>query len=183
MIPHKVWVYVARVRSPQKESHTLLQTALERWAQAVGQEGADLTVVRPRYQKPFLKALPQIGFSVSHSGEYWACAISAQRLGLDLQQENFSGTERIARRFFHPEEKAYLGKYPERFFRVWTAKESYVKFTGEGVTDQFGDFSVVEGGALRGELSGAGFRFLPFEGGYALCLCGEEVSDVQIDAL
>ncbi len=183
MTPHKLWVYLAHTASPQKRSRALLDAALHRWAEETERVGADLTVMRPQYQKPYLKALPDVGISVSRSGEYWACVISMQQVGLDLQQENFSGTERIARRFFHPMEQAWLRERPEDFFRVWTAKESYVKFTGEGVTDQFGDFSVAEEGGLKAALGEGKFRFLGAPEGYVLCLCAQTLGTISLSRM
>lgn len=76
-----------------------------------------------------------LSFSVSHSGEYWVCGIGAAPLGLDLQRHQPCRTQAIAKRFFHPSETAWLnGQGPDAFFQIWTAKESYVKYTGEGIT-------------------------------------------------
>ena len=180
MTPRKIWVYLAHADSPQKKSHALLEKALRVWAEETGQADADLTVVRPKYEKPYLKELPHIGFSVSRSGEYWACVISGQQVGVDLQEEVFSGTERITRRFFHPLEQAWLKERPEAFFRVWTAKESYVKFTGEGVTDAFGAFSVADSDGLLDSLGAGKFRFLDAPEGYVLCLCAGEIEEVSL---
>ena len=181
-MPCKVWVYLARADSPQKASHGLLDAALRRWA---GERGiaADLSVVRPQYQKPYLAKLRDVDVSVSRSGTYWACAISDQKIGLDLQQENFTGTERITRRFLHIEEQSFREGHPEEFFKVWTAKESYVKLTGVGVTDQFGDFSVAEKDRLKELLDGYPFRYLSAPEGYTLCLCGKDLSQVTVQWL
>ena len=47
----------------------------------------------------------EIQFSVSHSGDVWACGVSGRPLGVDVELHRESCTaERIARRFFHPEE-------------------------------------------------------------------------------
>jgi len=179
----KVWIYLAQVNSPQKQSHALLQAALRCWAEATGREDAEVSVIRPRYQKPYLKDFPAVDISVSRSGGYWACAISEQKVGLDLQQETFVGTERITRRFLHEQEQRYLQMNPRDFFKVWTAKESYVKLTGEGVTDQFGDFSVAEDGRLKDTLKGAAFRYLDAPEGYVLCLCAADPDDLEINSL
>jgi len=178
-MPCKVWVYLTRTASPQKMSHGLLDAALRRWAGECG-VAEDLSVVRPQYQKPYLAKLRDVDVSVSRSGTYWACAISAQKIGLDLQQENFAGTERITRRFLHPNERSFLEAYPEEFFKVWTAKESYVKLTGVGVTDQFGDFSVAENGKLKETLDGYQFRYLDAPQGYTMCLCGKETGEITV---
>ena len=43
----------------------------------------------------------------------------------------------MAKRFFHEKEADYVQeKAPyQRFFRVWAAKESYVKYTGKGIDE------------------------------------------------
>ena len=62
---------------------------------------------------------------------------------------------------------------------MWTAKESYVKFTGEGITDDFSSFSVVDGKGRFG-VGGTVLRHLPFLENYALCLCTAEEAETEI---
>lgn len=74
--------------------------------------------------KPFFRDLPGIHFSLSHSGEYLACAFSGEETGLDLQDLRPSDDSglRIARRWFtraeyeallsQPEERLPSGKDP-----------------------------------------------------------------------
>ncbi len=92
-------------------------------------------------------------FSLSHSGGITVCAMGPSPCGVDVQEHRFRGKEcdtdkilRLANRFFHPEEAEQLNEAPRSeitplFFRIWTAKESYVKYTGEGVQG-FKSFSV-----------------------------------------
>ena len=110
--------------------------------------------------------------SVTHSGPYWLCALGPDPLGVDLQEHRPCRREAIARRFFHPDEAHWLENRPEEdFFRVWAAKESVVKLTGQGIDRDFPRFSVVNGGGIRGwgEVS---LQEIPFFPGFSLCLAG-----------
>ena len=92
-------------------------------------------------------------------------------------------TEQIACRFFHPLEQMLACRSPASFFAVWTAKESYTKFTGTGIDDDFAAFSVTDGERIIPMPDGAQFRFLPAEEGYTLCLCARDVTDVNVEVL
>ena len=89
--------------------------------------------------------------------------------------------ERIARRFFHPEEYRYLeqlGFSTEAFFSLWTAKESYVKYTGEGISSLYSSFSSVEAGKLAGEINGIKYRHFPIKEGYSFCVSSKATCPV-----
>lgn len=78
-----------------------------------------------------------ICFNLSHSGDLVICAFGEKEVGCDVEKIAES-PKRIAERFFHPGEKAYLKscgqeKRNEEFYRLWTMKESYIKMTGEGM--------------------------------------------------
>lgn len=127
--------------------------------------------------KPFFPDMPQLHFSISHSGAYWACAMGGAEVGLDLQQHKQSDYSKLARRFFHPEEFAYLKDksfLPEEFFGIWCAKESYIKYTGQGLPQGLGSFSVISGP------ENVQFKHVPFLTGYSLCICAEAVGEVAI---
>lgn len=105
---------------------------------------------RDPHAKPYLSALPELKFSISHSGEWWACAVSDAEVGLDIQEHHTRNQERVARRFFHPDEVAWLERHGfEAFSRLWTYKESYVKYTGDGLRRGLDYFSVVGEAADR----------------------------------
>lgn len=128
--------------------------------------------VRSGFSKPRFEGAAFAEFSLTHSGGFFACAFSPLPVGLDLQQHRPCRAEAVARRFFHPEEYRYVLQHgDDGFFSVWCAKESYVKLTGEGITDRFGTFSAVSGGQLSDSIRGAHVHFLPFAPGYTLCLC------------
>ncbi|MCD8150078.1 MAG: 4'-phosphopantetheinyl transferase superfamily protein [Clostridiales bacterium] len=125
-------------------SHELLRRAVGRY---LGREIRDCTVCRKEeHDKPYIEELLDVHFSISHSGGYWACAVCDAEVGLDLQEVRTAREEKVARRFFHPAEIAWLEEHGfDEFSRLWAYKESYVKYTGAGLRDGLDYFSVVDG--------------------------------------
>ena len=103
--------------------------------------------------KPYFINIPGVHFSISHSGEMAMVAVSDREVGADIQEWRELKSD-IAGRFFHPEEKAHLEKLSaseseKAFFELWCLKESYIKFTGKGLTqalDELNFLPVVTGG-------------------------------------
>ena len=129
-------------------------------------------------QKPVLTGGPDLHFSVSHSGNWWVCAFGPRPVGLDLQQHRPCRREAIARRFFHPDEAAWLEAQnfaEEAFFRLWAAKESYVKLTGGGLGQGFETFSAVEPLPPSPQ-----WKHIPFLPDYSLCLCTQQAAEVTL---
>lgn len=87
-------------------------------------------------------------FNISHSEDMVAVCVHEAPCGIDI--EKIRGIDpKLALRFFSPAEQLYLfGHEPKdvdlerpltpdaqlRFFEIWTAKEAYLKYTGEGMT-------------------------------------------------
>lgn len=163
-----VLLFTAPFQEGGSGSHALLYEALGR---AVG---APVTapLAHGPYGKPYLPALPDLHFSITHSGAYWMCAVSDSPVGLDLQAHQDCKRETLSRRFFHPAEDEYLRRrdYAD-FFDLWAAKESYLKYTGQGITEELNTFSTVSPEGRFPALPGLCLRLLPWQSGYALCLC------------
>ncbi|MDO4622911.1 MAG: 4'-phosphopantetheinyl transferase superfamily protein, partial [Eubacteriales bacterium] len=114
---------------------------------------------------PHILPKPEVYVSISDSDDFWLIAFSHQRIGIDLQRmeapymtrekDTKSRCIRLARRFFHPEEAEFVCAEEEteevsrRFFKIWTAKEAFVKFTGTGIDNSFTEFDVLENGMLE----------------------------------
>ena len=98
----------------------------------------DLELYYGEKGKPYLRDYP-FYFNLSHSGNYVACALSRQEVGVDIQQYKRTDIDRLAERFFSTEEKKALKAchdWKEReqlFYQLWTRKEAYGKLTGEGI--------------------------------------------------
>ncbi len=95
--------------------------------------------------KPMLPKELGLYFNLSHSGDYVLCAVSDQEIGADIQRYE-KNEDRLAKRFFHPEELAYLEEAQNRkqcFYDLWCLKESCIKCTGRGLSMGLERFSVV----------------------------------------
>lgn len=107
------------------------------------------TVEQTPAGKPFLPAYPDFCFSLSHSGSWVTIAWGSTPVGIDVERLRMdSGKEQIARRFFHPDEQAYLfennADFEKRFFQIWTMKESYLKYLGTGIDRSLASFCVLD---------------------------------------
>lgn len=90
--------------------------------------------------KPELQeqAAVPLRFNLSHSGDYVAVAISAEQVGVDLEQwEGSLPVIELAEHEFRPDESAAISESAEPhllFYRLWTAKEAVMKCTGFGLS-------------------------------------------------
>lgn len=151
-------------------SDQLIALAAEKWCTENGHTPFRADVLRPKFEKPSFVHAPDIHFSVSHSENYWVCIMDHHPVGIDLQFNQRVNAESIARRHFHPLEALWLEKHPEDFFRIWTAKEAFVKYTGKGIDNDFDAFAVVNSNGFKQKIEDAQLRFIPFFRGYTLAL-------------
>lgn len=104
------------------------------------------------YGKPYLVDYPQVHFNLSHSGERVMCAVWDREVGCDVERirtgSAASKAERVAKYFTYAE-RAWLASKDttehaeEKFFRLWTLKESYVKAVGKGLAIPLNSFEIV----------------------------------------
>jgi len=88
--------------------------------------------------KPCLAGRPELRFNLSHSGRFAVCALSDQEVGADVEEIG-KVREALFRRVCTLRELAAMeGLDPEhrqdRFFQLWTAKESFLKYLGTGLS-------------------------------------------------
>lgn len=88
--------------------------------------------------KPFI-ADSAVQFNVSHSQGLALYAIANRRsVGIDIESIRDLEVEQLAQRFFSDREYQQLCQFSQKqqsdaFFTYWTAKEAYLKATGEGL--------------------------------------------------
>ena len=131
------------------------------------------------YGKPFLTNNPDIHHNISHSGHYVACAVAYAPVGIDI--ETIKNVDlKIAERFFAADETSYISNGPqaERFFEIWTKKESRIKMEGKGLSKPLESFSVLDS-ADAGNIA---YRevFRSDEAICHVCLCGGENPSVRV---
>jgi 4'-phosphopantetheinyl transferase len=139
---------ISRFRHVRDAQSTLLGDLLIRseLCARTGLRNSELEFSINPYGKPFLKGYPHIHFNISHTAGYIACAIDNEPVGIDIEQVKTVYHD-IADRFFAEDEKQYIysgQEGPERFFEVWTKKESYIKREGKGLSIPLPSFSVFE---------------------------------------
>ena len=86
--------------------------------------------------KPVLRDVPDLHFSLSHSGNAVLCALDRRPVGADIEMIRRKNLEHLLSVFSDPEQASIArADSPETCFtRLWTRKESYLKLTGEGLT-------------------------------------------------
>ncbi|MCF0135295.1 MAG: 4'-phosphopantetheinyl transferase superfamily protein [Lachnospiraceae bacterium] len=92
--------------------------------------------------KPYFPLLP-LYISISDTETYRWIALSPENIGIDAEDSSRKArAAAISKRFFAAEEQEALKSGCFDFFTLWTEKESYVKYTGRGIRDDFASFSV-----------------------------------------
>ena len=124
---------------------------------------AEISIERNLSGKPYVKTLKdEWQINLSHSGSWAICSIGRCNNGVDVETET-ADFEEIARQFFLPKEFSALQIMPlscrkKAFLCYWTIKESYLKYTGEGLTRNLSEVDCAE--ILKGTKSIAGKNFL-----------------------
>lgn len=149
-------------------------------------------IVYPFRGKPYVANDENFHFSVSHTGMFVAVGYAKEEIGIDIEQVNRPlDRKSIAASVFTQEEQRYIFSAPEeqvrllRFAKLWTAKESYLKYLGRGFGKSPLSFSVDLTDKTiyekeRGTVPGIAVlgRYLP--GDYYLTACGN-IGKVSID--
>lgn len=129
-------------------------------------------LARTDLDKPFFPALPHIQFSISHSKSIILCAVSAKPVGVDIEDirprreslPQYALTEGEFSRY-----QSLGGDWPA-FYTLWTRKEAWCKYTGQGLGHSW-DLTPQEKGLFYGEYAGDGWR---------AAVCGEEIPPAEI---
>lgn len=197
MISANILFCILKAEGIRTTDDAVRELARQRLGEDIGE------IARSERGKPSFPQRQDLFFSVSHSGEYFVCAFAPCEIGVDMQEIKHLRGEtpesasprfgRMAARFFHPDEADYVANDTYfRFFRVWTAKEAYVKLTGQGIDNDFSSLSVLpEGRALpelqNGEASwlaaGAYFTQMQVAQGYSFCVCSREKRKIEVSYL
>ncbi|HEY9103773.1 4'-phosphopantetheinyl transferase family protein [Chitinimonas sp.] len=126
---------VAGFSRPQRRAQFLAGRWLARrlLCQAVGGAPADWTLSATAGRPPQVLGQPNWRLSVSHSGDWVACALADRPVGIDLERTN-SGRDvaAMAALVCHPSEAAELGQLPAAeqeaaLIAMWTRKEAWLK--------------------------------------------------------
>ncbi|MBQ2724319.1 MAG: 4'-phosphopantetheinyl transferase superfamily protein [Clostridia bacterium] len=123
-------------------------------------------IEKNKYAKPSVKDHENFHYNLSHSGRYVVIAYGESEVGVDVQEHDLTlDMQAVAERCFTADEREYIGQSVRHFFEIWTGKESYLKYTGEGLRKDMRSFSI-----RKTEPKVQHLHCLP-DDGYSLSLC------------
>lgn len=97
------------------------------------QNALKLDIVKASNGKPYLRGLP-IYYNISHCKGMVVCALAPCPVGVDVEGQRPISDGLIKKVCTLGEQAYVLGdSCQERFLKLWTLKESYLKMTGEGL--------------------------------------------------
>ena len=140
---------VLRCKNEDDKKRSLLVGILLRYA--IEQEGycyEDVEFATSKEGKPYVVSIPQMFFSLSHSGKYAVCVIAHCNIGVDVEcaqrflLRNDDKLDSVARKIFSSEEfalfeSALQEERKEIFLKNWTRKEAVSKAIGKGLSMDF----------------------------------------------
>ncbi len=123
-------------------------------------------LARTQAGKPYFSSLPGLHFNISHSKGRVLCALSRRPVGVDIEAIR-PRREGLPRYALSPKEYAEyeaLGADWPAFYTLWTRKEAWCKYTGQGLAPLWGQ-TPPEDGLFYRSYQGDGWR---------AAVCGEE---------
>lgn len=113
------------------QARELLKAAL---AERISHCSEQLRFEYGKYGKPYLKNAA-LYFSLSYTYGVYLIALSDDEIGADIERLR-AAKPNVASRCFTDSENHYLHRnmalFDKRFYELWTQKEAYLKYTGEG---------------------------------------------------
>ncbi len=150
---NQIWIYYGKIENLVKEESTkrererkagrllLLRAVNEgrvsksRYIQNL--EELEQCIEIGAHGKPYFKDKTSFPFfNISHSGAYAVCALATCEIGIDIQKIQ-SYSPRLLKRILTRQELEQLEQTEEKealFCKLWSQKESYVKWSGQGIT-------------------------------------------------
>ena len=117
---------------------SILRNTLSKW---LNDNTKELNIALETNGKPYLKENPEIQFNISHT-EGFAGIAFCMEYGVGIDVENTARAtdiDQVAKKVFTESEQVIINAEttPDKrkmFFRLWTAKEAFLKNTGLGLT-------------------------------------------------
>ena len=132
------------VRLPDKRRERLAAYALEGLVLscAAGQPADRLRLERGPYVKPRLAGESAVQYSLSHTAGWVLLGVDKRAIGVDIERVR-PVSSGLMKRYFSPEEQAVVcapeKDWESRAIEIWTCKEAFGKWTGEGLRRVRGD--------------------------------------------
>ena len=95
-----------------------------------GLEEKDIVYTKNANGKPYVENCPGVYFSLSHTSEIAVASFSGKETGIDCERSDRNISDRVFEKMFTENERR---AYENERVRLWTAYESYCKYTGKGI--------------------------------------------------
>jgi len=82
--------------------------------------------------KPYLKD-SNFYFNISHSGEYVICALANEEVGCDIEKKIDRNFSSLFLEIYSSQDLENHGRSKDDFYKVWSVKEAYLKYLGQGL--------------------------------------------------
>lgn len=127
---------------------------------------------RTESNKPYFPALPRLHVNWSHSGPFVLCALGDRPVGVDIEviRPRSAALPRYALTALEYAQYQAGGADWPAFYTLWTRKEAWCKYTGQGLRPLWGQDIPTDGLFLR-SYQGTTWR---------AALCGEEEAPAAI---
>jgi 4'-phosphopantetheinyl transferase len=151
---------------------------------------AEIKLSTGEHGKPYCANVQNVHFNLSHSGRYVIAALSDEEVGVDIEEiKPLTSQADMARVFMSDTERSRYESLPafqrqSQFYRLWTAKESYIKFTGKGIFEDLGSISIeTSSRQIRvyhngGIVPGCFVHEIALDRKYAVCVCTRSETEV-----
>lgn len=119
-------------------------------------------------------------FSFSHSHNMALCGVTDHEIGVDIEKLRDMDAKK---RLF---EKIHSGgDNTPSLIHAWSAKEAYLKLTGEGLTGEFklSDIQVCENTVLNTSRKDTAYLFQFEDAGFVISVCTREKCEVKYEAV
>jgi len=137
---------------------------------------SEIVFWKNKYGKAYLKGYP-LQFNISHTKNAIVVAFSNNQIGIDIEKLDKKKREiDIAKRFFTSNEYNFVMKsntdIHQRFYEIWTKKESYTKYLGKGFSIPLRTFDVTDGSIKE--------NFSTFKvNGYIISVCKKNTNPID----
>ncbi|GKU83908.1 4'-phosphopantetheinyl transferase superfamily protein [Niallia sp. NCCP-28] len=114
-------------------------------------------------------------FNISHAGQYVICAISDRPVGIDIEQKQYRAFSLFQSVWTETEQKLFQLDRMEDFYYLWTAKESYVKWLGTGLSTDLTSIDINPNGMVyqNGKKVPVRVQSISIDSQYKCAVCSE----------
>ena len=116
-------------------------------------------------------------FNLSHSNDYYAFAISKEEVGIDIEKVRDDVNINLIKRISNSKDEI------KDVIKMWTIKESYLKYLGTGINTNFKDILINKNSVSRnGEMLASYYNFKIANelNIYEITLCAKTIGKIKI---